>query len=73
MVDGHRIELQSTDIPATEGWHTLRVVMIGDRIQGSYDGKPALDVKDAAFAQAGRVGLWTKADAQTHFDDVTAE
>ncbi|MBI2298612.1 MAG: hypothetical protein HYU66_06615 [Armatimonadetes bacterium] len=72
VVKGRRIQLQSADIPASPGWHKLKVVMVGDHIECYYDGKRALDVKDATFAQAGRVGLWTKADAQTHFDDLTA-
>ena len=52
-------------------WHTLRVTMMGDHIQCYYDGKRFLDVKDSTFSDAGKVGLWTKADAQTYFDDLT--
>ncbi len=32
-----------------------------------------LDVKDDAFPDAGRVGLWSKADARSQFDDLTLE
>ncbi len=34
-------------------------------------GKKYLDVKDLTFQEAGTMGLWTKADAQTEFDDLT--
>lgn len=71
VVDGRRSQLQSADIPHTDGWHTLRVTMTGDHIECYYDGKIYLDVRDATFKEAGQIGLWTKADAQTHFDDVT--
>jgi len=46
--------------------------MIGDHIQGYYDGQKYLDVRDNTFSGPGYVGLWTKADAQTHFDDFRA-
>jgi hypothetical protein len=44
--------------------------MAGDRIACYLDGKKYLEARDATFARAGKVGLWTKADAQTHFDDL---
>ena len=69
VVDGHRTELASADITASPGWHHLRITMIGDHIRCYYDGKKYLDVLDDSFQGSGRVGLWTKADAQTHFDD----
>ena len=68
---GRRLTLQSADIKQSGDWHTLRVAMMGDHIQCYYDGKRYLDVKDSAFSDEGKIGLWTKADAQTHFDDLT--
>jgi len=68
---GRRSQLQSADFKHSEGWHTLRVTMHGDRIEGYYDGKKYLDVKDSTFGEWGQIGLWTKADAQSHFDDLT--
>ena len=56
--------------PALGQWHTVRVVVAGDHVQGWLDGKPLLDHRDRRFA-AGRVGLWTKADSITAFDDLT--
>ena len=50
-------------------WHTVRVVVVGDRIQASLNGKLYLDHRDSRF-KSGRIGLWTKADSITAFDDV---
>ena len=62
-------ELQNAEVKIPEGeWHGLKIKMTGDRIECFVDGKKHLDVKDDSFAKAGKVGLWTKADAQTHFD-----
>jgi hypothetical protein len=72
VVNGSRKELQSAALKKQEGWHTLRVTMSGDHIECSFDGQKYLDVKDSTFKDAGKIGLWTKADAQTHFDDLTA-
>ncbi len=71
VVNGERTQLKSADIPHTPGWHTLRVAMNGDRIECYYDDKKHLDAKDSTIQTAGKIGLWTKADAQTHFDDLT--
>jgi hypothetical protein len=72
VVAGDRKMLQDKKdlkIPAGE-WHTIKVVQNGDHIECSLDDKKYLDVKDDAFAKAGKVGLWTKADAQTYFDSL---
>jgi hypothetical protein len=74
VVDGKRArEFQSVDVkvPANE-WHVLKIKMVGDHIECFLDGKKHLDVKDDTFAKGGKVGLWTKADAQTYFDDFQA-
>jgi hypothetical protein len=71
VVDGRRSEIQSATIKHTDGWHTLRVEMIGDHLQCYYDGQKKLDVKDSTFKEGGQIGLWSKADAQSHFDDLT--
>jgi len=46
--------------------------LLGDQIECSLNGKKHLEAKDDAFSKAGKVGLWSKADAQTSFDDFTA-
>jgi len=74
VVNGRRIQLGSTRLRARTGtWHALKVTMTGNHIQCFFDGRKYLDVKDDTFKDAGKVGLWTKADAQTHFDNFTAE
>ena len=72
VVDGKRIQLGSADIKATPGWHTLKVEMVGNHIECYFDEKKHLDVKDDAFKGDGKIGLWSKADAQSHFDDLKA-
>jgi hypothetical protein len=70
VVAGNRIQLATKEdiiVPAGE-WHSLTVKMVGDRIECFLDGKKHLESKDGTFPKAGKVGLWTKADAQTSFD-----
>jgi hypothetical protein len=50
-------------------WHTLRVEFAGNRAKVLLNGKQLFDVEDATFKDAGKVGLWTKADSETLFDD----
>ncbi|MEN6459130.1 MAG: hypothetical protein ABFC63_09380 [Thermoguttaceae bacterium] len=74
VVDGKRKRLASVDVKAVAGrWHVLRVVHSGDHIECYLSGKRRLDVKDDTFSAAGKIGLWTKADAQTHFAALRAE
>jgi Domain of Unknown Function (DUF1080) len=71
VLAGKRIQLATVDITANTGtWHTIRVVQKGDRIQTWFDGKMYHDVKDDTFTEAGKIGLWSKADAQTYFADI---
>jgi len=70
--NGHRHMLTGASripIPAGE-WFTIRVVQQGDHIQCFLDGKKYLDIDDTTFTKPGGVGLWTKADAATSFDDL---
>ena len=52
-------------------WSTLRVVGTGPRFEAYFNGRKLYEVEDTTFTQAGRVGVWTKADSVTHFDDLT--
>lgn len=71
VVAGKRTQLGSAEVEAPVGkWHTLRIVHKGDHIQCSLNGKLHLDVKDDTFKDAGKIGLWTKADAVSSFDDL---
>jgi hypothetical protein len=71
VVDGKRTLLQNADITHSDGVRTLRVTMQGDHIECFYDGKKFLDQKDTTFTGSGKIGLWSKADAQSQFDNLT--
>lgn len=69
--NGKRTQLDHADAPGDRGWHTLRITMKGREILGYLDGKRLLVAEDSTFPEAGRIGLWSKADAQTYFDALT--
>jgi hypothetical protein len=71
VIDGTRTQLATADVTHSSGPHTLRVAMTGDRVLCYYDGKKYLDHQDDALPSSGQIGLWTKSDAQTQFDDLT--
>lgn len=50
-------------------WSTLRVDFVGSRFTVLFNGKKLFAVEDATFPGPGKVGLWTKADSVTVFDD----
>ena len=52
-------------------WHTLRVEFSGNVIKVSLNGKTYIEEKDNHITGSGAVGLWTKADSVTAFDDFT--
>jgi hypothetical protein len=56
---------------APQTWHTLRVEFAGNRFKVIFNGKHLFDVEDSTFQEAGKVGLWTKADSVMLFDDFT--
>ena len=69
--DQGRRQLASASIkaPALGQWHGLRISAEGERIRGWLNDQPLLDHRDGRF-KSGRVGLWTKADSITAFDDL---
>jgi hypothetical protein len=54
---------------APAAWHTLRVEFNDHLFKVIFDGKHLFDVEDSTFTEAGKVGLWTKADSVTLFND----
>lgn len=57
--------------PVSSGqWHALRCDFAGSRFKVTYDGQPLFEVEDATLTNAGMIGLWTKADSVTMFDDL---
>jgi Domain of Unknown Function (DUF1080) len=71
VVDGKRTQFQALILPEDLEWHTLRVTMKGDKITCYFDGKKSLEVDDSTFPDAGKIGLWSKSDARSYFDDLT--
>jgi hypothetical protein len=68
--NGRRIELKYVNAPVpTNTWHTLRVEYSAKKIRVILDGKPYIELEDEHIAGAGLVGVWTKADSVTLFDD----
>jgi len=51
------------------GWNTLKLIVYNDIFTVYLNNKEIFKVKDETFKNAGKVGLWTKADAVTYFDD----
>jgi chitinase len=54
-----------------EQWSTLRVLARGSTFEVFLNGEKLFVVQDRTFAAAGKIGLWTKADSVTAFDDLT--
>ena len=50
-------------------WHTLRVDFQGQHFVVTFDGKKVIEADDDAITGIGAVGVWTKADSVTSFDD----
>jgi len=68
--NGRRNTLKYVDAPVPGNtWHTLRVEFSGKRIRVILDGKPYIEMEDDHIAGSGAVGVWTKADSVTLFDD----
>jgi hypothetical protein len=69
-VNGRRTEKKRAAMRVAPGqWHTLRVEFQGHRFTVLLDAQKALDWEDETFTNAGKVGVWTKADSVTLFDD----
>jgi len=72
--DGKRTQFASAEVKVPTGeWHRLKIENEGDHIECYLDGKLYLDVKDSTFTAAGKLGAWSKADAQSYFDDIRVE
>ncbi len=70
VVNGIRHMLQNFNQTIdVKHWHTLQVVNRGCQIEVFYDEQRVFDLCDKTFTQ-GQMGLWTKSDAITYFDDL---
>jgi hypothetical protein len=72
VLDGKRFQLGSVKAPGDQNWHTLRVQMRGSKIECRLDDKISVEAEDTSIRGFGRIGLWSKADAHSRFDDLSA-
>ncbi len=71
VIDGRRRQFAGANFKVTSGeWHELRVECVGNRIICYYDGQKKIEATDDTFKDTGKIGLWTKADSVTYFDDL---
>jgi hypothetical protein len=71
VVNGRRSQFAGANFKVTSGeWHELRLEVVGNKIVCYYDGSKKIEATDDTFKDAGKVGLWTKADSVTYFDDL---
>ena len=69
-IKGRRVSFKNVNTPVKSGvWHTLRVDFIGNTFTVTFNGRKIIESSDVSFSDAGKVGLWTKADSVTLFDD----
>lgn len=69
---GSRRQLASWSGKVAPGvWHTLAAEANGDDLTVTWNGQKIMEAEDATFGQAGTVGVWTKADSVTYFDDLS--
>ena len=74
VVGGSRRQIAGWSGPAApQTWHELRLEARGDHLEVFWDGQMVIDAHDQTFPEAGKVGLWTKADSVTYFDDLRIE
>jgi hypothetical protein len=69
-IGGKRVAFKSAKTKVASGvWHTLRVDFQGSHFTVTFDGTKVIEADDTSFSDAGKVGVWTKADSVTLFDD----
>lgn len=72
VVKGRRVQFAGWNGEVKSGvWHDLAVEAKGDHFEVLFDGKKVIDAHDATFTNAGKFGLWTKADSVIYFDDLS--
>ncbi len=74
VVSGRRIQFAGANFKVTSHeWHEIKVEARGDEFKCYYDGQLKFSAKDSTFKDAGKIGLWTKADSVIYFDDLAAK
>ena len=73
VVNGSQTQLGEKNLKVNfKEWHLLKVICKADKIQCFFNNKKVFEVSDETFDQ-GSVGLWTKSDAYTFFDDLVMQ
>jgi hypothetical protein len=71
VVDGVRQPIRGASAPVTTGkWHEIQLRVNGTHFHVCFDGMPLFEAEDDTYQQAGQVGLSTKSDGVTAFDDL---
>jgi hypothetical protein len=69
-IKGRRVAFKNFKTKVTSGvWHTLRVDFEANKFTVTFDGNKVIEATDQSFTNAGKVGVWTKADSVSLFDD----
>ena len=72
VVKGARKQFAGVNVPVSAGaWHALKLAVQGTRFQVFFDEQLVFEAQDETFTDAGKVGLWTKADSVTYFDNLS--
>lgn len=71
VVNGQRRQFAGANLKVTAGeWHEIKVECVGNKIICYFDGQKKIEATDDTFKDAGKIGLWTKADSVTYFDEL---
>ncbi len=74
VVNGRRVQFAGANFKVTpQTWHEIKAEARGDQFHCYYDDQLKITARDSTFKDAGKIGLWTKADSVIHFDDLTVE
>jgi hypothetical protein len=71
VVQGERKRFAGANVKVSAGdWHRLKLAVQGTHFKVFFDEKLVFEATDTTFKDAGKVGLWTKADSVTYFDNL---
>ncbi len=74
VIKGRRVQFAGANFRVTSNaWHEIKVEARGNEFKCFYDGQLKFTAKDDTFKEAGKIGLWTKADSVIHFDDLVVD
>jgi hypothetical protein len=74
VVGGVRRQIAGKSVPVLKAvWHTLELRSEGEELAVAFNGESLIQIRDQTFVNAGKVGIWTKADSLTHFAEIDIE